>query len=221
MLKPVARGNIQRKLVVAIFLKADTIMKKIHFIWAHPRTQSLTAQIVNSMKTRARQNGLITSELDLYRSGFNPVMSGDDEPRWDNIKYEYTEEVRNLFNSLKGIDTLCIVFPVWWYSFPAILKGYIDKVWTNGLAYGKGNKLPVNKIRWIALAGETKEAFEAKGNYEYMKYLMIESLADYCGVTDARVEFLFDTIGFEGKRGQEHYDALFAQAKRVIDEVSG
>jgi len=195
-------------------------MKKIHFIWAHPRTQSLTAQIVNSMKIRAGENGLIISELDLYRSGYNPVMSGDDEPRWDNINYKYTEEIIKLFESLKGIDTMCIVFPIWWYSFPAILKGYIDKVWTNGLAYGKQNRLPVNKIRWIALAGETKQAFEEKGNYERMTYMMNESLAAYCGVTDTKVEFLFDTIGFEGQRGQEHYTALFLQAKQVIDEVS-
>lgn len=194
-------------------------MKKVHIIWAHPRTESLTAQIVEAMKKHAHEKGLDVSELDLYRSEFNPVMYGEDEPRWDNINYPYTKEVRKLFDSLKGVDTLCIVFPVWWYSFPAILKGYIDRVWTNGLAYGKGNRLPVNKIRWVALTGETKEAFEIKGNYEYMKHMMIVSLAEYCGVNDAKVEFLYDTIGFEGQRNQEHYHGLFVQAKQIIDEV--
>ena len=125
----------------------------------------------------------------------------------------------NLFNTLKGVDTLFIVFPVWWYSFPAILKGYIDRVWTNGLAYGKGNRLPVNKIRWVALAGETREAFDQKGNYAYMQHLMNKSLALYCGVEDSKVEFLFDTIGFEGVRDQAHYASLYAQANRAINEV--
>jgi len=194
-------------------------MKKVHFVWAHPRIDSLTAQIVNSMKIHAEEKGLAVSELDLYRYGFNPLMNEVDEPKWDDINYPYTEEVRTLFESLKGVDTLFIVFPVWWYSFPAILKGYIDKVWTNGLAYGKGNRLPVNKTRWIALTGETEEAFETKGNYEYMKHMMIESLSVYCGVNDAKVEFLYDTIGFEGARDQAHYDALFAQAKKIIDEI--
>lgn len=195
-------------------------MKKVHFIWAHPRTNSLTAQIVGSMKTYAQEKNLIVSELDLYRSNFNPVMHEIDEPKWDDINYQYTEEVINLFESLRDVDTLFIVFPVWWYSFPAILKGYIDRVWTNGLAYGKGNRLPVNKMRWVALTGETAEAFEKKGNYEYMRHVMIESLSQYCGVEDVSVDFLYDTIGFEGQRDQEHYNALFLQANQVVDQVA-
>lgn len=195
-------------------------MKKVHFIWAHPRTDSLTAHVVETMKVHAQAKGLMVSELDLYRSNFNPVMYEVDEPQWDNT-YTYTDEVLNLFESLKGIDTLFIVFPIWWYSFPAILKGYIDRVWTNGLAYGKGNKLPVNKIRWIGLAGELKEAYDEKGNGEYMEYLMNKSLAEYCGVNNSRVEFLYDTIGFEGERDKEHYEKLFIQANRVVEEIAG
>ena len=72
------------------------------------------------MKTHAREKGLIVSELDLYRSDFNPVMYEIDEPKWDNINYQYSEEVMRLFEELKGIDTLFIIFPIWWYSFPAI-----------------------------------------------------------------------------------------------------
>jgi len=210
---------IRINLYVLLIKEQVNAMKKIHFIWAHPRTDSLTAHIVASMKSYVADKGLPVTELDLYRSGFNPVMYEVDEPRWDNINYKYTEEVQQLFESLKGVDTLVIVFPVWWYSFPAILKGYIDRVWTNGLAYGKGNKVPVNKIRWIALTGETKEAFNTKGNYTYMNHMMIKSLSDYCGVIDAKVEFLYDTIGFEGERDKAHYDALFVQANTVIDEI--
>lgn len=48
---------------------------------------------------------------------------------------------------------------------------------------------------------------------------MIESLSPYCAIKDAKVEFVFDMIGFEERRDQEQYDALFSQANRVTDEV--
>jgi len=136
-------------------------MKKVHFIWAHPRTDSLTAHVVETMKAHALSKDLAVTELDLYRSNFNPLMQEADEPKWDNT-YNYTDEVLTLFNTLKDVDTLFVVFPIWWYSFPAILKGYIDRVWTNGLAYGKGNKLPVNRIRWVGLAGEPRPGLPGK-----------------------------------------------------------
>lgn len=195
-------------------------MKKVHFIWAHPRPDSLTAHIVETMKSHALSKGMEVTELDLYRSNFNPVMYEAEEPRWVETDYEHTDEVESLFDSLKGIDTLFIVFPIWWYSFPAILKGYIDKVWTNGLAYGMGKKLPVNKIRWIGLAGEPREAYQQKGNGPYMEHMMNVSLAGYCGVTDSKVEFLYDTIGFTGDRDEAHYQQLFTQANRVVEEIA-
>jgi len=194
-------------------------MKKVHFIWAHPRTDSLTAQVVNSMKNHAEKNGLMVSELDLYRSNFNPTLYEIDEPRWNDPNYQYSEEVKDLFENLKGNDTLFIVFPVWWYSFPAILKGYIDRVWNYGLAYGNGNKLPVDKIRWIALTGDVQESFERRGNDKHIKHLVIDSLSSYCGVKNAEVKFLYDTIGFEGQRGQDHFDDLLKQANEVVEEI--
>ncbi|MGC6744074.1 NAD(P)H oxidoreductase [Escherichia coli] len=96
------------------------------------------------------------TELDLYRRNFNPVMTPEDEPDWKNMDKRYSPEVHQLYSELLEHDTLVVVFPLWWYSFPAMLKGYIDRVWNNGLAYGDGHKLPFNKVRWVALVGGDK-----------------------------------------------------------------
>src|SRR3954470_16176757 len=99
--------------------------ESIYFIWAHPRADSLTAQIVEEMQGQAARDGMSTTTLDLYRSGFDPVLGTEDEPDWNDSTKRLSPEVHRLFGELEGKDTLVVVFPVWWYSFPAIIKGYM------------------------------------------------------------------------------------------------
>lgn len=109
---------------------------------------------------------------------------------------------------IKSSNAIVMVFPVWWYSFPEIMKGYIDREWNMGFAYG-GAKLPVQKIRWIPLVGDTQEHFK-KRDYDAMieKYMNI-GIAQYVGVTDSKVHFMYNTLGeLEGnqeKQLNEHY----------------
>lgn len=129
----------------------------------HPRHDSLTAHIADAIHQRAMERKIQVTELDLYRRNFNPAMSPEDEPDWKNMDKRYSPEVHQLYSELLEHDTLVVVFPLWWYSFPAMLKGYIDRVWNNGLAYGYGHKLPFNKVRWVALVGGDKESFVQMG----------------------------------------------------------
>ena len=133
--------------------------ERIYLVWAHPRHDSLTAHIADAIHQRAMERKIQVTELDLYRRNFNPVMTSEDEPDWKNMDKRYSPEVHQLYSELLEHDTLVVVFPLWWYSFPAMLKGYIDRVWNNGLAYGDGHKLPFNKVRWVALVGGDKESF--------------------------------------------------------------
>ena len=111
----------------------------IYLIWAHPRHDSLTGQVVKEITQQATAQNIAVKELDLYRAGFDPVLNVVDEPDWANPQKEYAPEVHQLFSEMQGHDTAVIVFPVWWYSFPAMLKGYLARVWDYGLVYGSGN----------------------------------------------------------------------------------
>lgn len=194
--------------------------KKAYFIWAHPKKDSLTAQIVESMKKHSMEKGFEVTELDLYRSGFDPALQEADLPDWNSKTPQFSQEVMDLFNALKGVDTTFVVFPIWWNSFPAMLKGYIDRVWNYGLAYGYGNKLPVNRIRWVALGGGTESLYKEYGYDANIKNFAVTGIASYCGVTDSKIEILYNTIGFEEAGISEgHYEKLFKQANSVIDNL--
>lgn len=118
--------------------------EKMYIVWAHPRADSLTAHIVEAMQSQAARHAIDVTTLDLYRRGFNPVLDVEDEPDWENPNKQYSPDVHQLYSELEGHDTLVVVFPLWWYSYPAMIKGYMDRVWNHGLAYG-GKGFPAKK----------------------------------------------------------------------------
>lgn len=90
-------------------------------------------------------------------------------------------------------DALAYIFPVWWYNLPAMLKGYIDRVWNNGFAYGS-NKLHHRQVLWIGLAADSKESM-AKRQYDtMMNHQLNVAIAGYCGIENSRVEILYNTL---------------------------
>ncbi|MCS2163908.1 NAD(P)H oxidoreductase [Scandinavium sp. H11S7] len=192
-----------------------------YLVWAHPRVDSLTAAIVGEIKQEAGRQNMGITELDLYRANFNPVLPPDEEPDWSNPDKVFSKEVTELFQAMENHDNIVVVFPVWWFAFPAILKGYIDRIWNYGLAYGRGHKLPVSSVRWVALVGGAEKKFKQMGKDTFMTD-QLNGLAKYCGTPDSDVAFLYNTIGFEENinNADTHYQQLLAQARSVVVELT-
>lgn len=183
---------------------------KILVVTTHPRTDSLTAHITKRYTSGLAEAGHQVEILDLYAENFNPLVLPEDEPDWDNPDKVYSEEVREEMKRIEANDALVFIFPVWWYSIPAMLKGYIDRVWNYGFAYGPA-KLPVQKIRWIALVGMAEDKFKKRGHYQTMEHNLNIGLAKYCGVHDSKVHFMYSTLGnFENLEEKEKYFAELA-----------
>lgn len=108
----------------------------MHFqvVHCHPLADSyshaLTAAVIEALQGRAHQ----VTETDLYRDGFDPVMNPAERrsyylPAYDGAAVaRYTELLRR-------IDGIVFCFPQWWFSMPAMLKGYFDRVWAPGIAF--------------------------------------------------------------------------------------
>lgn len=190
-------------------------------IWAHPRTDSLTATIAADVVTELRGAGLEVDELDLHRSGFDPVLWEADEPVWDDLDREYTPEVMTLAARTLAADAVVFVFPVWWYSVPAIMKGYIDRVWNNGLFYGGGRRSGISSVRWIGLAGETAAAFRKREYDTAIAQQLNVGIAGLCGVADTRVVLLHNTLAEDVDDLDAHFVALRDQAKNAAVEMAG
>ncbi|MDO5630306.1 MAG: NAD(P)H oxidoreductase [Paracoccus sp. (in: a-proteobacteria)] len=195
-------------------------MKSVQLVWAHPRVDSMTAHVVDAVRDELSRLDVAVAELDLYRAGFDPVLLPSDEPDWENLDKTYSDETMRLADDLRTRDTIIFVFPIWWFSIPAMLKGYIDRVWNYGIAYGNRRRLPIKTHRWIGLAGEPESAFNKRGLGEAMMRHLNVGISGYCGAEDSEVVCLYDVLGGATDDIVAHHAALIEQARNVVRQLA-
>lgn len=96
-------------------------------VYCHPSPESFTNAVLNTVLDRLHAAGAETRVIDLYRKGFDPVLS---RKAWEGYldTQTNTEAVSEDVAALRWADTLVFVYPTWWYGLPAILKGWLDRV---------------------------------------------------------------------------------------------
>lgn len=102
-------------------------------VLAHPLGESLCARLARLAEAEARAAGWQVTVRDLYAAGFDPRLSGAERASYyagydgAAVAVERAE--------LAAAEVVILVFPTWWFGFPAILKGWFDRVWAPGTAY--------------------------------------------------------------------------------------
>lgn len=179
---------------------------------AHPRRSSLTAQAADAFREAAEANGHAFELADLALERFDPVLREADEPDWDDADKVYSEDVRREMQRIERNDATVMVFPVYWWSMPALLKGWIDRVWNNGWAYG-ARKFPQRRAWMIGVAGGLKDAFAKRGYDNAIQTQLNVGILDYCGVPERRLELLHGSI-----EGEAYPPQILQQARALGGE---
>lgn len=123
---------------------------KTHIIHAHPEPLSFVAAMRNTIATHFESQGHDVTLSDLYAKRFNPVASAQDflersradylvyslEQRNAHKKGKLSPDIAEELNLVLAADLLVITFPLFWFGVPAILKGWIDRVFVSGVFYG-------------------------------------------------------------------------------------
>jgi putative NADPH-quinone reductase len=128
---------------------------RVLVLYAHPLADSFAAALHRAVVAALRRGGHQVDDCDLYAEGFDPVLSAA-ERRHYNTPTPDLSGVASYVARLRAADALVLCFPTWWYGMPAILKGYFDRVWAQGVAFhlpeGGGAILPaLTNIRklWV------------------------------------------------------------------------
>ena len=103
-------------------------------VLAHPLEKSFAAGVAETVRRKPTANGHTVDLLDLYREGFDPRLTPSERSRYFEPGYD-PGEAEPLVSRLKHADGLVLVFPQWWFNFPAILKGFFDRVFAPGVAF--------------------------------------------------------------------------------------
>jgi len=108
----------------------------MHFlvVLAHPLKESFAAAAAGTVVQTLKSRGHTTDLLDLYAEDFDPRLTADERARHMEPDYDIST-VAPLVARLRAADAIVLVFPQWWFNMPAILKGFIDRVFVPGVAY--------------------------------------------------------------------------------------
>ena len=118
-------------------------MVKLLVVYCHPVSASFNALLRDTVVETARRGGHEVRVIDLYAEAFDPVM--DEQERLDYHRPGVNEiPVKKHLERLRWCTGLIFIYPTWWYGQPAMLKGWIDRVWVPHASFA----LPTDKIEW-------------------------------------------------------------------------
>jgi len=174
---------------------------RVLVVFDHPRRQSFCGAVLDEFVAGLAESRHEYEVADLNAEGFDPRMPEADEPDWDDADKRYSEPVLREQARIARNEALAFVFPVWWWSAPAMLKGWIDRVWNNGWAYG-GRKLPHRQALMIGTAAGSAEGYRRRGYDEAMLTQLVVGVMNYCGIDDAELRLLYEVTESPERRAE-------------------
>ncbi|MEZ5729107.1 MAG: NAD(P)H-dependent oxidoreductase [Burkholderiaceae bacterium] len=133
----------------------------VHIVLAHPEQRSFNAALVETAVAALDAAGHAVTLSDLYRMGFDPVSDRRNflsvkDPHYLKLQVEeahaseiggFVPEIEAELEKLEACDLLILQFPLWWFGLPAILKGWVDRVFAMGRVYGGGRVYANGRFR--------------------------------------------------------------------------
>ncbi|MEM9319167.1 MAG: NAD(P)H-dependent oxidoreductase [Pseudomonadota bacterium] len=109
-------------------------MPRALVVFAHPVAESLNAAAHEIVLETLAARGWDVDDCDLYAEGFDPVLSGDERRGYHAVETN-TAPVQAYVDRLRAADAFILSHPVWNFGYPAILKGWFDRVMLPGVAF--------------------------------------------------------------------------------------
>lgn len=162
----------------------------------HPNPKSFTSAIAKTIESALTAKGETFITRNLYELNFNPVLSGADFMQFKagQIPADIAEEQKHI----AAAQNMIFVYPIWWTGLPAMLKGYVDRVFARGFAWnlvdGQLKKMLTGKrALLVSCHGNPKSYYDAVGMYHAMNMTSDNGIFDFCGVEVTAHQY-FDSV---------------------------
>jgi NAD(P)H dehydrogenase (quinone) len=166
-------------------------MKKVLILNGHPDRESFNYALAGTYYTGLSSTNAEMAQINIADLHFNP-----------NLMYGYRQRMElepdllDAIEKIKWADHLVWVFPVWWYGYPALMKGFIDRTFLPGITfqYIKGKPLPEKLLK-----GKTGHIIVTADTPRWYDYLWMKSPAinqfkkgtlEFCGVSPVQVTYI-------------------------------
>lgn len=125
---------------IQIIRNKRSILLKCLIVIAHPLENSLCHYLSEETIKHMKGKGYEVTVMNLYKEKFNPVLTKIERASYYGEQFDNTQ-IKCEISQLREAESLVLIFPTWWFGFPAILKGWFDRVWAPGYAYNHASDL--------------------------------------------------------------------------------
>ncbi|MEC3605656.1 NAD(P)H-dependent oxidoreductase [Bacillus glycinifermentans] len=176
-------------------------------VYAHPYNKSFNHAIKETAANTLRAAGEEVVIRDLYELKFDPVLSGEDIAGFKNGKT--ASDILTEQQYISWADVITFIYPIWWTGLPAIMKGYIDRVFSYGFAYKyeagvQHGLLKGKKAVIINTQGKSHHEYQALGMDKALRLTSDRGIFEYCGFEVIHHAFL-ESVPVSTLEKREHW----------------
>jgi len=163
-------------------------MQKILIINGHPDKESFCAELAKQYKNGADKSGAECNLINLTDLNFAPVLQYGYRKRTD-----LEPDLQNVWELISNADQLVFVYPNWWGTYPALLKGFIDRVFLPGYAFEYQEKSPFPKKLLSGKSARLIVTTDTPNWYYSLVYRkpghnsMKKSVLGFCGIKPVKI----------------------------------
>jgi NAD(P)H dehydrogenase (quinone) len=185
-------------------------------VYAHPHPESLNHGILDTTVTTLKKNGHEVIVRDLYELDFQPVLRPEDMAA---MKAGQTpKDIKTEQECINDADVITLIYPIWWTGLPAILKGYVDRVFSYGYAYAVGEEGIIKLLKGkkgliINTHGTPNEEYDEIGMTAGLKVTSDIGIFDFSGIETVE-HLLFGSIGYVN---EEDYKSMINKVEETIN----
>lgn len=193
---------------------------KVLVVYAHPNPRSFNHAVLDAFCKGLEQAGHTHEVVDLYALGFDPRLTAAEFAQLISAQ-ETAPEVREQQGRVAWADALAFVFPVVWMGFPAILKGWIERVFSIGFAYrvdeagargnleGRFGLLKHTKALLLSTTHWSEESYEHSGLREAMQRVMLEYTLEFPGIRNVEHVLLYGVLTSDAETRKGYLDVAY------------
>lgn len=199
---------------------------KVLIVLGHPERGAFGRALAESFAEEVMRAGHEATLADLHGEEFDPRMMPEDLAYYrgtGSLPADVAREQRRV----DAADALVLVFPVYWWSMPALMKGWIDRVFTGGWAYeidgdGKARgRLADRPVLLLMTAGADAGSFARHGYDEAIATQIEKGIFGYCGIRGVRSVIFHDVEASDAEVRRNHLSSVREHAASVLRPGAG
>lgn len=187
-------------------------------VYAHPNPLSFNHALLESVAAGLKEAGHDVRVKDLYAE--KPKVTLDAEDFQGILAGRVPEDIRREQAEVAWAEGLVFVYPVWWFSMPAILKGWIDRVFLNGFAFevasdGPRGLLRHGKAQIFMTTGGLEEDYARGIGRQLLTEPMTEGVLRYCGIGEVSAKVFYGVPSASENQRKAMLAEAFALARAL------